>query len=134
MVGSSLFLRWRRRRRLRVGNRAERKAERYLRRRGLTTIARNFSRPCGEIDLVMRDGRILVFVEVRFRGPGAWIDGFESVDFAKQRRLIKTAESFLNAHPRYTSDASRFDVVSVSKTNYRNRIDWVPDAFTSTTR
>ena len=131
MVDSNLFRRWRKRRHLRVGKRAERLAERFLKRQGLATIERNFSRKYGEIDLVMRDGPVLVFVEVRYRGGKAWTDGLGSIDLAKQRRLIKTAASFLQSNPKLSSGASRFDVVSVSKTNYRNRIDWVTDAFTS---
>ena len=115
----------------RRGRRAERRAERFLRRRGLTTLARNFTRPYGEIDLVMRDGAVLVFVEVRLRGPGAWEDGAASVDAAKQRRLARTAEAYLAAHLRYASDASRFDVVSMSGTHFSSRVVWIPDAFSA---
>ena len=78
----------------------------------------------------MRDGPVLVFVEVRYRGPGSWLDGIQSVDPAKRRRLSRTAEAFLHAHPEYEADATRFDVVSVSGTNFPKRIDWVADAFT----
>lgn len=116
--------------RQRAGRRAERKAKRHLEHHGLTTVARNFSRPYGEIDLVMRDGAVLVFVEVRYRGPGSWLDGVHSVDTAKRRRLTRTAEAFLDAHPEYAADATRFDVVSVSGTKFPKRIDWVTDAFT----
>ena len=117
-------------RRKRAGRSAERKARRHLERRGLTTVAQNFLRPYGEIDLVMRDGPVLVFVEVRYRGPGSWLDGVQSVDAAKRRRLARTAQAFLDAHPEYGADASRFDVVSVSGTKFRRRIEWVEDAFT----
>ena len=115
--------------RQRAGRRAERKARRHLEHHGLTTIAQNFSRPYGEIDLVMRDGPVLVFVEVRYRGPGSWLDGLQSVDLEKRRRLTRTAEAFLDSHPEYEDDATRFDVVSVSGTNFPRRIDWVADAF-----
>ena len=117
--------------RQRAGKRAEDKARRHLERHGLTTIARNYSRPYGEIDLVMRDGPVLVFVEVRYRGSGSWLDGVHSVDAAKRRRLTRAAESFLDTHPEYDADASRFDVVSVSRTNFGKRVEWVTDAFTS---
>ena len=79
----------------------------------------------------MRDGPVLVFVEVRYRGRGSWLDGVQSVDAAKMRRLARTAESFLDAHPEYAADASRFDVVAVSGTNFRKRVEWVKDAFTA---
>ena len=106
------------RRARRAGRRAERIAERFLRRRGLRTLARNYAKPWGEIDLVMRDGAVLVFVEVRLRGPGAWEDGATSVDAAKQRRLARAADAWLMEHPRYASDVSRFDVVSMSGTHF----------------
>ena len=115
----------------RRGRRAERRAERFLRRRGLRTLARNFTKPYGEIDLVMRDGATLVFVEVRLRGPGAWEDGAASVHGPKQRRVIRTAQAYLAAHPRYASDATRFDVVSMSGTNFLSNLVWIPDAFSA---
>ena len=118
----------------RAGRRAERRAERHLRRRGLVTLARNFRKPFGEIDLIMREGAVLVFVEVRLRGPGAWTDGAASVDPAKQRRLARAAEAYLAKHPRYASDVSRFDVVSMSGTNFGANIVWITDAFSSSSQ
>ena len=124
----------RRPRRHRIGYLAERRAERYLRRQGLRRVARNYASRFGEIDLVMRDGATLVFVEVRYRGPGAWSDGVASVNHAKQRRLASAARHFLAAFPRYAADASRFDVIGVSGTHLRMRFDWVRDAFAITWR
>ena len=118
--------------RQRRGRRAERRAARHLRRRGLTLVMRNFATRGGEIDLVMRDGITLVFVEVRLRGAGAWLDGVASVDGAKRRRLIRAAQAFLRAHPRYADDPARFDVVAMSRTHFGAQIEWVRDAFTAT--
>lgn len=100
-------------------------------------MARNYAKPWGEIDLVMRDGAVLVFVEVRLRGPGAWVDGAASVGAAKQRRLSRAAEAWLAENPRYASDTSRFDVVSMSGTDFLPgffssffwRKVWIADAF-----
>ena len=125
------------RRARRAGRRAERAAERFLRRRGLRTLARNYAKPWGEIDLVMRHEAVLVFVEVRLRSPGAWEDGATSVNPAKQRRLLRAAEAWLTEHPRYASDTSRFDVVSMSGTNFFSGLFssffwkkvWIADAF-----
>ena len=114
---------------LALGRRAERRAERLLKRRGLRTVARNFSRRTGEIDLIMLEGDTLVFVEVRFRSPGAWLTGLASVDPAKQRRLVRTAETFLHEHPEHRFRVTRFDVVSASKRHYRIACEWTPDAF-----
>ena len=118
--------------RQRRGRRAERRAVRHLRRRGLILVTRNFATRGGEIDLVMRDGTTLVFVEVRLRGAGAWLDGVASVDGAKRRRLIRAAQAFLRAHPRYADDPARFDVVAMSRTHFGAQIEWVRDAFTAT--
>ena len=113
----------------RVGRRAERHAERLLRRHGLRTLARNYARRTGEIDLVMLDGETVAFVEVRYRSARAWTSGLESVDTAKQRRIIRTAELYLDEHPEHRYRVIRFDVVSASKGNYRLACEWTQDAF-----
>lgn len=122
---------WRHRRPLRhlLGNRAERRAERLLRRRGLKTLARNYATRSGEIDLVMLDGETLAFVEVRYRGQGAWSTGMESVDRAKQQRIVRTAERYLAAHPQHRFRRVRFDVVAAAERNYGIACEWTPDAF-----
>lgn len=115
--------------RARLGRRAERCAERFLKAKGLHTLRRNYGRRTGEIDLVMLDGETLVFVEVRYRGDGAWSTGLASVDHAKQARLARTASLFLNDHPQHRFRAARFDVVAGFRRNYRIACEWIPDAF-----
>ena len=115
--------------RAQLGRRAERRAERFLGGRGLYTLRRNYARRTGEIDLVMLDGETLVFVEVRYRGHGAWSTGLESVDRYKQARLARTATLFLNDHPQHRFRNARFDVVAVFRRNYRIACEWTPDAF-----
>ena len=116
-----------------IGRRSERRAARFLRRRGLRLLTRNYGYRGGEIDLVMLDGETLVFVEVRFRGAGAWCSGLESVDAAKQRRLARTAERYLAKHPQHGFRAVRFDVVSATARSYSLlspvACEWIPDAF-----
>lgn len=119
----------RRRNTTRIGRRAERRAERLLRRQGLRTLDRNYTRRTGEIDLVMLDGDVLAFVEVRYRSAGAWTSGLGSVDANKQRRLTRTAERYLAEHPEHRYRGIRFDVVSASKGNYRIACEWIQDAF-----
>ena len=119
----------RRRARARLGRRAERSAERLLRGHGLRTLARNYARLTGEIDLVMLDDDVLVFVEVRYRSAGAWISGLASVDAQKRRRIIRTAELYLDEHPEHRYRGIRFDVVSASKGNYALTCEWTQDAF-----
>ena len=97
------------------GDDAERQAERYLQRAGLTLIERNFRTPGrggGEIDLVMRapDGT-LVFVEVRQRGSKSHGGAGASISGIKQQRIIYAARHYLM---RFASPPPcRFDVVLV---------------------
>ena len=63
----------------------------YLQRRGLQLIARNYACRFGEIDLVMRHDDILAFIEVRGRASTAFLAPAQSIDARKQRRLALTA-------------------------------------------
>jgi len=117
---------------LNLGRRAERRAERYLSRRGLATVKRNYARTTGEVDLVMLDGDVLVFVEVRYRGPGSWSSAIESVDRAKQRRIVRTCELFRRDNPEHRFRAVRFDVVAATKGNLGLELEWIRNAFDAT--
>lgn len=110
------------------GQRMERSAERMLRRKGLKTLVRNYERRTGELDLVMLDGETLVFVEVRFRGTGAWTSGIGSIDQRKRQRITRTAELFRRDHPEHRLRGVRFDVVSGSRGNRRIHWNWIRDA------
>ncbi len=81
----------------------------YLQQQGLTLEARNFSCRMGEIDLVMKDRGTLVFVEVRKRSGGDFGGAIASITYAKQLRLVKTAQLFLQKLGR--EPACRFDAV-----------------------
>lgn len=113
---------------LRTGTWAEAAAAAHLQRHGLRLLQRNFRCRVGELDLVMADGATLVFVEVRCRHNHRFGDGLESVTPAKQRRLLAAARAYLQR--RGPGDTvCRFDVVSVTKRNYRPEIVWVRNAF-----
>ena len=75
-----------------LGDRGERAAARFLRRRGLKVITRGYRTAQGEIDLIAREGRTLVFVEVKTRRRG---QPAEAVTPEKQRRLAAAALQFL---------------------------------------
>ncbi len=77
----------------------------------------------------MEHGPTLVFVEVRLRNNARYGTGGESVTYTKQRKLIRAAGVFLMRHPKYQDRRCRFDVVSVSKRNYKTRCQWIKDAF-----
>ncbi|MEQ8482933.1 MAG: YraN family protein [Pseudomonadales bacterium] len=113
---------------LQTGRWAEQAAARFLAGQGLVPVDRNFRCRHGEIDLVMADGDELVFVEVRFRADERFGAGFETVTHAKRRRLTTAARVYLSRH-HAEQRPCRFDVVSVTKRNYRPEIHWVRDAF-----
>ncbi|MEX0731520.1 MAG: YraN family protein [Aquisalimonadaceae bacterium] len=107
------------------GSNAERVAQHFLERHGLRLLDANWRSRRGEIDLVMKDpSGVIVFVEVRYRGTGAWADGATSVTATKQRRLIATAQAWLQRHG--PDRPCRFDVVSV---NGNGSPDWIVNAF-----
>ena len=112
-----------------VGRDAESLAERFLARRGLVPVSRNYRCRRGEIDLVMRDADTLVFVEVRRRTSRAFGDGADSVDAHKQARLVAAAEHYLMANRIGDDRPCRFDVVAIDGPARRATIHWVSDAF-----
>ncbi len=111
-----------------AGRWAEDLALSHLRRQGLSLEDRNYRCRRGEIDLIMADGATLVFVEVRYRARSNFGDGSQSIDRRKQRRIVFTAQHYLQRHPRAASRPCRFDVVSVSGTE-GNAVHWIPNAF-----
>ena len=97
----------------------------YLQTKGLQLVQRNFFSLYGEIDLIMRDGNTLVFVEVRYRKNRQYGGAAASVTRAKQQRIIKTALSFQQQYA--PQDGMRFDVVAVE--GKCSKIDWIQHAF-----
>lgn len=95
-----------------VGARFEQRALETLERAGLKLVERNWRTRFGELDLVMRDGGTLVFVEVRYRHDPSFGGGAASVGSAKRGKLARAAEGFLQAHPQFAAMPCRFDVVA----------------------
>jgi putative endonuclease len=109
------------------GRAAEDKALRYLEARGLVPVARNYRCPHGELDLVMRDGETLVFVEVRRRTRADYGTAAETVTGRKQARLRAAAAHFLLHHRDHSNRPCRFDIVSFSGDGPEPL--WLQDAF-----
>lgn len=106
------------------GATAEALAARHLERRGLAVIARNVRSRFGEIDLVARDGDVLVFVEVRLRRSARFGGAAASITAAKRERLVKAAEGYLATLARVPP--CRFDAVLLDGLD-GTRIDWLRD-------
>ena len=97
--------------RQRTGDAAEDQALDHLQRQGLRLVERNFRCKGGEIDLILRDGATVVFVEVRSRASAAFGGAAASITPAKQRRLLLAAQVWLQG--RRELPACRFDVIAV---------------------
>jgi putative endonuclease len=101
----------------RPGRRGEDLACDHLRRRGFVILARNYRCRRGELDLVARDGDVVVFVEVKERRGSSHGTAVEAVTAGKRRRIVSAARVWATLHS--LSEAPvRFDVVS---------IDWGPE-------
>lgn len=109
-----------------LGRDKERLAGDFLVRQGLRPVARNHRCRYGEIDIVMRDGDTLVFVEVRYRTSARFGTPAETVDSRKQRRLSAAAADYLKCHPSMLP--CRFDVVAIGA---QDQIEWLKDAFSA---
>lgn len=111
------------------GRAGEDLARTYLEGKGLRLADRNFKRLHGELDLVMEDGRTLVFVEVKTRRSLRWGTPAEAVTPAKQRHLRWCAEVYCAEH-HIEGRPVRFDVVEIlALPGAPPRIRHLPDAF-----
>lgn len=113
-----------------VGTDAEHQALHYLRQQGLILVSQNFRTRLGEIDLIVRDGNCLVFVEVRYRARNDFSRAGLTVDIHKQRKLVRTAAVFLASRDQFANSVCRFDVVAIDADDHGNTsIEWIQDAF-----
>jgi putative endonuclease len=103
---------------------AERLAAEFLQGNGLQLIESNFRCRFGEIDLILRDGATMVFVEVRLRSNQHFGGAAASITPAKQGRITRAAHIYLQQQKR--ESACRFDVVVLDG---ERRIEWIKNAF-----
>lgn len=112
--------------RQRAGAAAEQAAERHLAAAGCRVLARNARYREGELDLIVRERELVVFVEVRLRAGERFGGALASVDVFKQKRLARAAQRWLAEHYGERWPACRFDVVAIDGDG---RIEWLRDAF-----
>ncbi len=112
-----------------AGDGFEQRACEELEHAGLKLLVRNYNTRHGELDLVMRDGDTIVFVEVRYRKSASHGDAAASVTAAKQARLILAAQHWLASHPRHAHRVCRFDVVSYDGPLDAIQRQWLRGAF-----
>ena len=116
-----------------IGAQAEAQAEAFLQQQGLITRAKNYRCKLGEIDLIMLHksarGICFVFVEVRLRTNKRFAPAVETVDYRKQKKIIRTATRFLQEHKLFDQVACRFDVIALDQTGTAPPIQWIQNAF-----
>ena len=115
----------------RSGHRGEWLAAAALMLKGYRILARRYRTRLGEIDIIARDGRCLVFVEVKARQHHHCGRPDEQITTRKQRKIVAIARIFL-ARTHVDADACRFDVVSVSMENGQPRVEIIRNAFDAT--
>jgi putative endonuclease len=108
-----------------AGRAAERRAWWFYRLRGYRILDRNVWSGGNELDLVVRRGRRLAFVEVKAKDGGRYGNPFEMVTVEKQRRLRRAAEAWLCAHPEEAQLEASFEVVALRG----GRVERLRDAF-----
>jgi putative endonuclease len=99
-----------------LGAAGEQLARRHLEQRGYRFVAANWRRPYGEFDLIMRDGNVLVFVEVKTRRGERLVTAEESLTAAQARRLLRAAQFFLAEREELASLFWRIDLVAITLT------------------
>lgn len=109
-----------------IGNKAEDKAVDFLKKKGYKILKRNYTLPCGEIDIIAQKDKALVFVEVKYRSSQTFGGAIAAVTKAKQKRVINTALSYIKTNkPNYES--LMFDIIAVSE----DEIEHIQNAFSS---
>jgi putative endonuclease len=114
--------------RITLGKSGEDLACRELERRGYAIVARRFRVRSGELDIIARDGPVLVFVEVKTRAGRRFGSAAEAVTFVKQRRMTELANEYLIRH-RVSECRCRFDVVSIHVGVGEPQIEIIQNAF-----
>ncbi len=110
------------------GQQYEKLALTYLKQQGLSLVSQNFHCRFGEIDLIMLDNETLVFIEVRARNNKQHGLSEDTVDFIKQKKIITTAEYYLQQKISDVDNLTcRFDVLAINQA----KINWIKNAFSS---
>lgn len=116
--------------RLQRGRHWEAVAAEYLEDRGLVVLARGYRCRLGEIDLVCREQRTLVIVEVRARSRGAIASAVESIGAHKRMRIVNATRHFLMRRSEWRDARIRFDVVAFDAIDTADtRVSWLRNAF-----
>jgi putative endonuclease len=113
-----------------IGKTGETLGRRYLQKKGFNIVDHNFRLRSGEIDLIARKNRAFRFIEVKFRRTNDYGLPQESVVKKKQKRIRRTALSWLRRRRLPMDSEIHFDVLAISKNNFGEiKYDYIEDAF-----
>lgn len=104
-------------------------ARNYLQQQGLTFLQQNFHSRFGEIDLIMRDTDLICFIEVKYRNNSDFGGAAGSITQAKQQKIIKTAQIFMQKSRKFKNHGMRFDALILQQSGDAISVDWIPNAF-----
>ncbi len=114
--------------RTQVGRTGEDLAFKLLKKKGYRILERNYKSPLGEIDIIAREGKTLVFVEVKTRSTADFGTAKWAVDPRKQRKVSMVALDYLKRNSLLEQPA-RFDVVAIDLDQEREKIELFQNAF-----
>lgn len=110
------------------GQYGEKQASNYLRKQGLTIVEKNYRTRRGEIDIIAKDGDVLVFVEVRLRQKTGLVSAGESLTPRKLKKWKTAAEEYLLSHYAQPPDC-RFDAILIAQDKSSESLEWVKGLF-----
>ena len=111
-----------------LGHTGEDLAAAALKKQGYKILERNYTTPLGEIDLIARQGKTLIIIEVKTRKSTRFGSPQEAVSAAKQAKLRRLADYYLK-DKRLTEAPVRFDVVAILLADAGPQIEVIPNAF-----
>ncbi|MBY0354082.1 YraN family protein [Candidatus Babeliales bacterium] len=110
-----------------LGDKGEDFTAQWLEKQGFTICARNYRKRWGEIDVVASKDELLVFVEVKTR-KDKYFPISETVTYSKQKKLIRTAHSFVLEH-NIQDKVLRFDIAALTSNGTHYEMTYIPNAF-----
>ncbi len=114
-----------------LGKRGEEIVCEYIRRKGMAVFRTNYRTRFGEVDVIAESETHIIFIEVKTREEGAMVSGADAIDLAKRRRIMMSAQSFMNALP--VKLPPRFDVAEVTVREQSGKrkfsLKYIEDAF-----
>lgn len=112
-----------------VGDYYESLACAYLQGEGVRIVERNYRALRGEIDIIARDGKYLLFIEVKYRRDKRFGAPEAAVTFSKQRQICKLSKLYLYSKKYSTDFPIRYDVIAITDVENTTTIRWYKNAF-----